>query len=91
MENIEPNVSPSGLFARFGLGDEVVNVLVHLLGEFAELAEGVRRDAIANSSFSRAGDKICDEVTNRLHVWNMTKLLEEFFAVSNQTITCRVL
>ena len=91
MEDIEPNVSPRCLFARLGLGDELVDLFVHLLGEFPELTEGVRRDAIANGSFSRARDKICDDMTNGLNVWDMSELSEKFVTVSHNAIARSIL
>ena len=91
MEDIEPNVSPRCLFARLGLDDELVDLFVHLLGEFSELTEGVRRDAIANGSFSRARDKICDDMTNGLNVWDMSELSEKFVTVSHNAIARSIL
>ena len=91
MKDVEPNVSPSSLFARLGLNNEVVNLFVHLLCELPKLTEGVRGDAVANGSFSRARNKVCDDMTDGLNMGNMSELSEKFISVSHNTMTRSIL
>ena len=66
VENIQSDIRPSSLLARFGFVDQSVDLLVHMLGQSTVLTEGVRGNAIADTSFSRSRDKERDEVTDWL-------------------------
>ena len=66
MENIQSDIRPGSLLARFGFVDQSVDLLIHMFGQSTVLTESVRGNAIADTSFSRSSDEERNEVTDWL-------------------------